>query len=290
MRKKLQKLVKKMKTYLDCIPCFVRQALEASKMATGNKIKQEKTLKAVLSELEKTSLKNKIPPQIARKVHRIVREVTKNNDPYKKVKDRYNRKALKMYPSLKRKVAKSKDRLLTATKLAIAGNIIDFGPGSKFDLEKTIEDVLTQDFAINHFNQFRKALNNSKKILYLGDNAGEIVFDRILLEELKDKETTFFVKGGPIINDATVEDARFVGIDKIAKIEVVSNGDPGTGPARRSKEFINKLKDADIVISKGQGNYEALSEVDADIFFLLKVKCPLIARDIGAKVGDIVIK
>ncbi len=279
-----------MKTYLDCIPCFVRQALEASKMATGNKIKQEKTLKAVLSELENTSLKNKIPPQIARKVHRIVREVTKNNDPYKKVKDRYNRKALKMYPSLKRKVAKSKDRLLTATKLAIAGNIIDFGPGSKFDLEKTIKDVLTQDFAINHFNQFRKALNSSKKIFYLGDNAGEIVFDRILLEELKDKVITFVVKGGPIINDATVEDARFVGIDKIAKIEVVSNGDPGTGPARRSKEFINKLKDADLVISKGQGNYEALSEVDADIFFLLKVKCPLIARDIDAKVGDIVIK
>lgn len=264
--------------------------MEASKMATGNKIKQEKTLKAVLSELENTSLKNKIPPQIARKVHRIVREVTKNNDPYKKVKDRYNRKALKMYPSLKRKVAKSKDRLLTATKLAIAGNIIDFGPGSKFDLEKTIKDVLTQDFAINHFNQFRKALNSSKKIFYLGDNAGEIVFDRILLEELKDKVITFVVKGGPIINDATVEDARFVGIDKIAKIEVVSNGDPGTGPARRSKEFINKLKDADLVISKGQGNYEALSEVDADIFFLLKVKCPLIARDIDAKVGDIVIK
>lgn len=279
-----------MKTYLDCIPCFVRQAWEASKMATGNKIKQEKALKAVLSELEKTSLKNKIPPQIARKVHRIVREVTKNNDPYKKVKDRYNRKALKMYPSLKRKVAKSKDRLLTATKLAIAGNIIDFGPGSKFDLEKTIEDVLAQDFAINHFNQFRKMLNSSKKILYLGDNTGEIVFDRILLEELKDKEITFVVKGGPIINDATVEDARFVGIDKIAKIEVVSNGDPDTGPARRSKEFINKLQDADLVISKGQGNYEALSEVDADIFFLLKVKCPLIARDIGAKVGDTVIK
>ncbi len=279
-----------MKTYLDCIPCFVRQALEASKMATGNKIKQEKALKAVLSELENTSLKNKIPPQIARKVHRIVREVTKNNDPYKKVKDRYNRKALKMYPSLKRTVAKSKDRLLTATKLAIAGNIIDFGPGSKFDLEKTIEDVLAQDFAIDHFNQFRKALNISKKILYLGDNAGEIVFDRILLEELKGKEITFVVKGGPIINDATVEDARFVGIDKIAKIEVVSNGDPDTGPARRSKEFINKLKDADLVISKGQGNYEALSEVDADIFFLLKVKCPLIARDIGAKVGDTVIK
>jgi len=279
-----------MKTYLDCIPCFIRQALEASKMATEDKTRQEKALKAVLSELKKTSLKDKIPPQIARKVHRIVRAVTKNNDPYKKVKDKYNKKALKMYPSLKRRVAQSKDRLLTATKLAIAGNIIDFGPGSKFDLEKTIKDVLVQDFEINHFNQFRKALNSSKKIIYMGDNAGEIVFDRILLEELKNKEISFVVKGGPIINDATTEDARFVGTYKIARIEVISNGDPGTGPDRQSKEFINKLKNADLVISKGQGNYEALSEVDANIFFLLKVKCPLIARDIEAKIGDIIIK
>ena len=279
-----------MEIYLDCIPCFIRQALEASKMATNDKAKQEKILKKVLSELEKTSLKNKIPTEIARKVHRIVREVTKNDDPYKKVKDEYNRKALKMYPSLKRKVARSKDRLLTATKLAIAGNIIDFGPGYKFDLEKTIKDVLAQDFAINHFNQFKKALNKSKKIIYLGDNTGEIVFDRILLEELKGKEITFVVKGGPIINDATVEDAKFVAIDKIAKIERVSNGMPGTGPDRNSKRFIKKLKNADVVVSKGQGNYEALSEVDANIFFLLKVKCPVIAEDIGAEIGDIVVK
>lgn len=279
-----------MEIYLDCIPCFIRQALEASKMATNDKAKQEKILKKVLSKLEKTSLKNKIPTEIARKVHRIVREVTKNNDPYKKVKDEYNRKALKMYPSLKRKVARSKDRILTATKLAIAGNIIDFGPGYKFDLEKTIEDVLAQDFAINHFGQFRNALNKSKTIIYMGDNTGEIVFDRILLEELEGKEITFVVKGGPIINDATIEDAKFVSIDKIAKIERVSNGMPGTGPDRNSKEFIKKLKNADIVVSKGQGNYEALSKVDANIFFLLKVKCPVIARDIDAEIGDIVVK
>ena len=279
-----------MKTYLDCIPCFVRQALEASKMATGDEALQEKALKAVLSELEKTSIKNKIPPQIARKVHHIVKKVTKNNDPYVKVKDEYNRKALKMYPSLKRTVAESKDRLLTATKLAIAGNIIDFGPSSKFDLDKTIEDVSDQDFAINHFNRFRKALKSSKKIIYLGDNAGEIVFDRILLEELKGKDITFVVKGGPIINDATAEDAKFAGIDKIARILTVSNGEPGTGPDRNSKRFINFLKGADIVISKGQGNYEALNEVDANIFFLLKAKCPAIARDIGVKIGGIVVK
>ena len=279
-----------MKTYLDCIPCFVRQALEASKMATRNKIKQEEALKKVLSELGKTSLKNKIPSDIAHKVHRIVRKVTGNSDPYKKLKDEYNVKALEMYPSLKQKVDGFKDRLLTATKLAIAGNIIDFGPGSKFDLEKTIEEVLVQDFTINHFGRFREALQKSKKIMYLGDNAGEIIFDRILLEELKDKEITFVVKGGPIINDATVEDAKFAGIDKIAEIRTISNGEPGTGPKRNSNEFTNFLKSADVVISKGQGDYEALSEVNANIFFLLKVKCLTIAKDIGVKIGGIIIK
>jgi hypothetical protein len=279
-----------MKTYLDCIPCFVRQALEAAKMATDNKTKQEKALKKVLSELGKTSLKGKIPSDISHKIHHIVRNVTGNNDPYKKLKDEYNKKALRMYSNLKQKVAWSEDKLLTATKFAIAGNIIDFGPGYKFNLEKTIEEVLVQDFAIDHFSRFRKALQKSEKIIYLGNNAGEIVFDRILLEELKDKKITFVVKGGPIINDATVEDAKFAGIEKIAEIKAVSNGEPGTGPKRNSKKFINFLKSADVVISKGQGNYEALSEVNANIFFLLKVKCQAIAEDIGVKVGSTVIK
>jgi len=268
----------------------VRQVLDASGLAADNKATQEKVLKKVLSELGKTSLKGKIPSDIAYKVHRTVRKLTGNSDPYKKLKDKYNKKALRLYPSLKQKVSKSKDRLLTATKLAIAGNIIDFGPGSKFDLEKTIDEVLTRDFAINHFDRFRRALQNSEKILYLGDNAGEIVFDRILLAELKGKKITFVVKGGPIINDATIEDAKFAGINKIAKIKTVSNGEPGTGPKRNSKEFINWLKSADVVISKGQGNYEALSDAEANIFFLLKVKCPAIAKDIGVDIGGIVVK
>jgi len=259
-------------------------------MATDDKTKQEKALKKVLSELRKTSLEGKIPSDISHKVHHIVREVTGNNDPYKKLKDEYNRKALRMYPTLKQKVAESEDRLLTATKLAIAGNVIDFGPGYKFNLEKTIAEVLVQDFAIDHFSRFRKALQRSEKIIYLGDNAGEIVFDRILLEELKDKEIKFVVKGGPIINDATVEDAKFAGIEKIAEIKTVSNGEPGTGPKRNSKKFIDFLKSADVVVSKGQGNYEALSEVNANIFFLLQVKCQVIADDMGVKVGSPVMK
>lgn len=278
-----------MKTHLDCVPCFVKQALEASKIATKNRTKQEKALKKVLSELGKTSLKGKTPSGISHKIHHIVRKVTESNDPYKKLEDEYNRKALKMYPNLKKKVAESKDRLLTTTKLAIAGNIIDFAPGYKFNLEKTIGEVLVQDFAIDHSNRFREELQKSEKIVYLGDNTGEVVFDCILLGELKDKGITFVVKGGPTTKNATIEDAKFAGIGEIAEIKTASNGELGTGAERKSKEFTNFLKSADVVISRGQENYEALGEVDANIFFLLEVKCPAIARDIGVKIGGIVV-
>lgn len=279
-----------MKIYLECIPCFLRQALEASKMATRDPARRELAVREVLRRLGKISFRDKTPPEIGCVVHRVVRKVTGNPDPYKKVKDEFNRKAQRMYPSLKDKVEKSRHRLLTATKIAIAGNIIDFGPTSKFDLESTIREVLSSGFTIDHFKLFEKALEKAETVAYLGDNAGEIVFDRVLLEELEGKQITFVVKGGPHINDATVADAKFAGIHEIAEIKTVSNGEPGTGPRRNSKRFISWLKTRDVVISKGQGNYESLSEADANIFFLLRVKCPMIARDIGAPVGSTVVK
>ncbi len=279
-----------MKVYLECVPCFLRQALEASKMATRNPLRREMAVKEVLRQLGKMSLRDKTPPEIGYMVHRVVRKVTGNPDPYRKVKDEFNRKAKQMYPSLKDEVEKSQHPLLTATRIAIAGNIIDFGPTSRFDLEHTIRDVLSRGFAIDHFKLLEKALEKAETVAYLGDNAGEIFFDRVLLEELEGKRITFVVKGGPHINDATVADAKFAGIHEIAEIKTVSNGEPGTGPRKNSKRFINWLKTQDVVISKGQENYESLSEADANIFFLLRVKCPMIARDIGAPAGSTIVK
>jgi len=277
------------KVFLDCIPCTLRQAVEASRMATSNRRLQEKALKLVMLKLGRTSLTNKTPMDISAIAHRTIRRVTGNNDPYKKLKYRYNREAMRLYPKLKRRVAESRDQLLTATKLAIAGNVIDFGPGHSFDLRATIEETLHQDLSVNHYHRFRRELKKSNKIAFLADNAGEIVFDRILLEELRGKTITFVVKGGPILNDATVEDAKFAGIDKIAGITTVSNGERGTGPERNSAKFIKFLRSMDVVISKGQGNYEALSGVKANIFYLLKVKCPVVAKDTGTDVGDILL-
>jgi hypothetical protein len=284
-----------MKARLDCIPCLQRQALEAVRFVTDDEILQEKILRRVMKTLDtmgwgaNTSL-------IAQRVHAIVREETKVNDPYAEVKKKYNDIALSLYPELKEKVKQSKNPLLTATKLSIAGNIIDFGtPRKKFNLEKTIESVLEKDFAINHFDDFSRTLENADTMLYLVDNMGEIVFDRVLLETMQTlhplKKIIVAVKGAPILNDAMEEDARYVGIDKIQNVELmdVGTGEAESGMERTSDEFFKFLKKMDMGVSKGQGNYEFLSE-QPDIFFLLMVKCAIIGQDIGADVGGTVVK
>jgi damage-control phosphatase, subfamily I len=278
-----------MRTYLDCIPCFFKQALKAARMAGADEDVQKKILDNLAAEVPNFPLSSS-PPEMGRIVYRLVTEITGEEDPFKKVKDKYNKLALNIYPDLKDKVAHSKDRLLTAIRLAVAGNIIDFGVDNPFVLEKEIEDVFRKDFAIFDYQEFKETLKNAKRILYLADNAGEIVFDRILIEELN-REVICVVRDKPVINDALIEDAKFCGIDKIAK--VVSNGSdaPGTILDLCSRDFLSLYAKAKLIISKGQGNFEGLwGKDDAPVFFLFKVKCPIIAHDIGCKVDDIVLK
>nr|AGF93047.1 uncharacterized conserved protein UCP006593 [uncultured organism] len=279
-----------MKAYLDCIPCFVRQSLEAARMATDDEDVHKEVLDKVLKDLRENSLEGKKPPDIADRVHYIVRKLTGGKDPYKEMKEKQNERAMYLYPQLKSMISDSNDRLYTAVKLAIAGNIIDLAPGHEINLEDSVKKVLNEELEVDHFEEFKEELENAETIYYLADNAGEIVFDKVLLEELDEKDIMFFVKGGPIINDAMEEDAEYVGITELAEIDIVSNGMPGTGPKRDSEEFIERMSKADLVISKGQGNYEALSEVEENIFFLLKAKCPVIAGDIDVDVGSLILK
>lgn len=281
-----------MKVHLDCIPCFQRQALEAARFVTDDGRIHENILKAVIAKLKCVDWKIS-PPEIAHIVHEIVRNESGVKDPYKTVKKYYNDVALKMYPELKKIVNDSATPLLTAVRLAIAGNVIDFGARSNFDLKKTISLVLEKDFEIYHFSEFVRTLEKSQNLVFLADNAGEVVFDKILLESILTgydiKKTLFAVKGAPIINDAMYEDAEYVGINNLNNIEFIKVGVPERGMKRTSKEFLKILSKSDIVISKGQGNYEALSE-QKKIFFLLMVKCPVVADDLGVKVGDIILK
>lgn len=280
-----------MKTYFDCISCFVRQALDASRMITSDEDIHEQVLRKVILLLGEMDLRQ-TPPAMGQKIHRIIREITNNPDPYLEIKNRFNNLAMEMYCELKQQIENSADSFETAVRLAIAGNIIDFGVGGglkQAKIERTIKESLTDTLDANCLEEFRAAIIKAKDILYLGDNAGEIVFDKLLLEQLPYNKITFAVRSAPVINDATIADAKAVGLTKI--VNVIENGDdsPGTILENCSDEFCQRFEKADLIIAKGQGNYETLNEVNKNIFFLLRAKCPVIARHLNCECGTMVI-
>ncbi len=283
-----------MKAHLDCVPCFQRQALRAVRMVTDDSGKQESILREVMAALLDMDWRSS-PPDLAHAVYRIIRQSSGEADPYSELKKQYNDLAMEIYSGMKEKVNASPDPLMTAVKLAVAGNVVDFGVHSKFDLKGTIVDIMNKDFRINGFESFKSQLEISEYIVYLGDNTGEIVFDKMLLEYILENfninRVTFAVKGAPIINDATHEDAVYVGLDKLPGIDFINIdiGEPGTGYDRSSPEFRAVLEGADMVIAKGQGNFESLSEYEW-IYFLLMVKCPIVAEHLNVDVGDYVLK
>lgn len=277
-----------MKTYLDCIPCFFEQALRAGRIATDD----EQLLKRILDELgvmlSHISLES-TPPETGRLVYRMVREITGDPDPFRELKRESTQQALALYPSLKRTIDESNDNLLTAIRITIAGNVIDFGASATFDIDTAIEEALEKDLAICDYDAFKRRLGESDSILYIGDNAGETVFDRLLIEQMN-KPVTYVVREMPVINDATAEDAVQAGIDKVATIISSGTDAPGTIINTCSPEFRHTLNSSKFVIAKGQGNYESLSNENLTVFFLLKAKCKLIARDLNVTKGDFVLK
>lgn len=276
-----------MKSSLDCYPCFFLQALKTSRIVTSDEKKILEILNEVSLTLSRISF-DVTPSEIGRQVYRIISARTGVKDPYRKLKDEFIRQALSLYPEMKKLIESSQDRLMTAVRLSIAGNVIDFGAHAKFDLKKDIERILSQDFAINHYPQFCKALARAKKILYLADNAGETVFDRLLIEELH-KPVIYAVRERPIINDATRKDALLSGIGE--ETEIISSGCDAPGNILKfcSEEFIKAYQSAGLIISKGQGNYEGLSDEKRPIFFLLKAKCAAIARELRIEEGGIIL-
>ena len=282
-----------MKTYVDCIPCFLRQALEAARATTDDENIHRQVLNSVASLIPTLSL-NITPPEVGQQVYRIVGDITGNKDPFRKMKGQADQLALSLYPRLKKAVADSDDPLLTACKLAIAGNSIDLGPGPSYgDLNCIVEAALASTLSIDDYHEFQDSVNNRQRILYLGDNAGEIVFDRILIEELrqiKALDIDFVVREKPVINDATLSDAISVGMDKVARIISSGSDAPGTILSQCSPQMLTLYHSADIIIAKGQGNYESLNGERKNIFFFLKAKCPLVARLLGVSVGDTILK
>ncbi len=280
-----------MKTYLDCIPCIVRQTLDSVRLVASGEALHQRVLREVLRAAAEMDL-HKTPPEMAQWIHRRIREFVGQNDPYRPIKDRFNRIALELYPMLQEWTDESDKPMETAVRLAIAGNVIDFGVYSQLseaDVRQSVVQALSTSLDAD-VDEFLRAVSDAQKILYLTDNAGEIVFDRLLIERMPPGKVTVGVRGGPVINDATMTDAEDTGVVLLA--EVIDNGSdaPGTILSDCSESFVKRFDEADLIIAKGQGNYETLNEVHKDIYFLLKVKCPVIARDTGCERDSLVIR
>ncbi len=276
-----------MKTAPECLPCFLQQSLRVARLQDcGEDIQGQvvRTVAALLPGLEP----GEAPPANAMKIYAAIAAVTGCPDPYLSIKREENRRALLALPALRAEVAASPDPLAAAIGFAIAANIIDYGTAARPDVREMLAKSRRLEYAVDHRCRMLariKALRPGAAVLYLADNCGEIVYDSLVVEllALQGLEVTVVVRGAPIINDALLEDAQAAGIQVFAS--VISNGVacPGTPLGHCSKEFGERFYRADLVISKGQGNFETLSEVDREIFFLLTVKCPVVARHLAAR-------
>ncbi len=278
-----------MKVYLDCLPCMLRQVLEASRMSTDNEKLQSDIMDAAISVLNQyRSFSNS--PEIGRDMHRIVKEITGVIDPYSYVKQRDIKTALSLYSKMKQIVAKKQNRLYWALKAAAVGNVLDSAINLGCGIEKNIEMEVEKPFAVCDIERLESQLETAKRILVIGDNSGETVFDCLLLEQLSNFDLTYAVRSAPIINDATEEEAKASGIDGYARIISTGCDVPGVLLNECSQTFLDIFYGADIVICKGQGNYETLLECNRDIYFLLKAKCPVLSGLLGVSLNEYVFK
>ena len=284
-----------MKIQEDCRPCLIRQMESTARITGLDEISVQEVVREAEKKLGEIWDTHLSPPEISAPLYRMTGTMCQSSDPWLPRKIQYTREALKLLPTVMSMVENAPDPFEAAVRISIAGNVIDFGTGrsadSGIDIDDAVRKYLDQEIFINDMRPLRQAGAAAGTILFIGDNAGETVLDRPLLSMLKKDRLVYAARGGAIINDATIQDAVLAGIGLHA--EVVSTGTtiPGTIPAKCSREFQQLFLEADLIISKGQGNFETLSELPREgrIFMLFVIKCSLAARQIGGEVGDMVV-
>jgi uncharacterized protein with ATP-grasp and redox domains len=275
----------------QCIVCLFRLASRTARAATANPRLQGQIIDRLADELPKMPV-GTIPPQVGRLIQRIVGEITGDADPFREARRQSNALVLARLPVLQRQVERAGDPLREAVRLAVAGNVIDlaFGPG--FDIDRAIRESLELEFSVFDYDPFREALEGARRVLHIADNAGEIVFDRLLVDELlrRGLQVTVAVRGGPAINDACLEDARQAGFDP--HVEIIDTGTdlPSVLLEESGPVFLSHYREADVVISKGQGNFEGLRQERGPIAFLLRAKCRPVAAWLGVDQGAQVLR
>lgn len=274
-----------MKSDIRCIPCLLRQAIAAMNLCKIDTGRQREILDELHALLQQ-ELDQDTPPAVAGLMYARLHECCQNQDPYQAIKQESTQQVLAHYKTIQNLIEQADDSLRTATELAIAGNIIDYGVKHDVNVEQELQRIMQGVSAkTKHqfdFEMFTQELARAKTILYLGDNVGETVFDQLLLTEIKklypDKKIHYAVKAQPIINDALIDDAIAAGIDKLTTIISSGSNAPGTVLSICSPEFLEKFHSADMIISKGQGNFEALWPTERPLFFLFTPKCEVVIQ------------
>lgn len=278
------------------MPCFIRQCLEAVRLVNNDVAAHEVVMKQTLLKIAQADL-IETPPKVAQEFHRNLRETLGVSDPYLEMKREMNKMAMGHFDALSARVAASDDPLHMAAKIAVSGNIIDVAVGIDHEedhvlenLEKALSDPFVEDF-----EEFRQKVTNAENILYLTDNAGEFIWDQLLIQQIGPEKITLASRGAPILNDICPDDIEWLGENGFSldsRLRVIDNGNdaPGTILSDCSKEFQDAFKKADLIISKGQGNFESLNDVKAPIYFLLMTKCAVVSQVIGAPQGSHLIK
>jgi uncharacterized protein with ATP-grasp and redox domains len=283
-----------LKVHYECASCFLRQAREALDLATDDEdLKMqvtEKINRILCSEFRKGAVSN----QIGTKIHRTIKKETGNPDPYHDLRIKSDEIALQFLPQVEKLLNNDKS-FKNYLKVAIAGNVLDFGAlGLKSDIEGLVMSTVERDLVVDHTSQLEIELEKAKTVLYLADNVGEIVFDKLLIKKLQeyDVEVTVALKKDPILNDSCLKEALDVGLDEVARLITTGTDSIGVIYHDLSDDFKQEFEEADLIIAKGLGNYEGLTEMnleDKPVFCLLNVKCQPIARDIGAELGGNVV-
>lgn len=276
-----------MKTSLDCLPCFLRQALQVVRLSTDDKDLQVEALRKVAELTSKMDM-TRTPPENSIAVYKTLAEITTCPDPYREIKKGSNEQALVLRPQFADMITNAADPLALAIRLAIGGNIIDYGAMHSFDIDEALDRCMQTEYAVDNDDlllQRLRKLDTGARLLYLADNSGEIVYDFLVVKELAAMglDVTVAVKSGAIINDALLGDARSAGIEEYATLLENGTSCPGTPLESCSEEFLVAFENADLILSKGQGNFETLSESQREIFFLLTIKCPVV----GAHLAEI---
>lgn len=277
-----------------CVSCIINQSARVADAITEDKLLKEKIVTTV-EQMSKNFSFSKNPPEIAADVYEKMADLANKYDLYDTAKRSATRKALALKPRLEERLNKASDKLYTATKIAVAGNVIDLAAQVAFDIDEELEKIFETEFAYNDFAKLQQKLERAERVVVIGDNVGEHIFDYIFIETLqkiyKDRQFFYMVRGNPIINDVTMQEAKEQGFDKLCELVDSGVNTPGFVYERATAEAKEIFESADLVISKGMGNYECLTpQRRENICFLLKVKCSVVANSLSKEIGDIICK